>query len=222
MPPEVEFGSRTHALLTGRRPVRVHIAAPSTEHPGVRIETPRLILRALEPADEPAMTELMARSRDHLQSVLPLKDETATPASIFARQLQLTRHGDKTGKALRRIATDRAGSIVGALNLVVINRGFENWADVNCWIDPARSSQGLAREGLLALLSYSMADLPEGLGLHRLDAWIQPENTPSQKLFAACGFTRSDDESSHLTTGEAWFLHQRWQLTIDAWQRDFG
>lgn len=222
MPPEVEFGTRHPSLLKSRRPIRVHIAPPSTEHPGVTIETPRLILRALEAADEAAMTELMERSRDHLHTVFPLRDESVTLASIFARQLQLTQLGDKTGKAFRRIATNRAGTIVGAFNLVVIRRGLENNADVSCWLDPERTGVGLAREGLLALLSYSLADLPEGLGLHRIDAWIQPENIASQKLLAACGFVKSSDESSHLTTGDAWHIHHRWQLTIDAWQRDFG
>lgn len=222
MPPEVEFGARKPGILTPRRPIRVHVAPPTTEHPGVIIETPRLVLRPLEADDEAPMVELFQHARDHLQTVLPLKLEDAIPAAVFARQLQLTRQGDQTGKAFRRIATDRAGAIVGAFNLIVIRRGLENNADVNCWLDPDRSGVGLAREGLLALLSYALADLPEGLGLHRIDAWIQPENTASQRLVTACGFTRSGDESSHLTTGDAWRLHHRWQLTIDAWQRDFG
>lgn len=222
MPPEVQIGSRNPSMLTSRRPVRVHVEPPTTEHPSVTIETPRLILRALEPSDQAAMVELIERAGDHLGSVMPVKDEVATPEAIFKRQLELTQQGEKTGKAFRRIATNRTGVIVGAFNLVVIRRGFENNADVNCWLDPARTGVGLAREGLLALLSYSLADLPEGLGMHRIDAWIQPENVASQKLVTSCGFVKSSDESSHLTTGDSWHIHNRWQLTIDAWQREFG
>ncbi|MCB9835174.1 MAG: GNAT family N-acetyltransferase [Phycisphaera sp.] len=222
MPPEVEFGTRKPSLQTTRKPVRVHVEPSTSDHPSVTIETPRLILRAIEPRDEAAFVELLERARDHLMPVLPTGDENATPEAIFARQLELTQQGEKTGKAFRRIATNRTGSIVGAFNLVVIRRGLENNADANCWLDPERMGVGLAREGLLALMSYSLADLPEGLGMHRVDAWIQPENKPSQKLYASCGFVKSGDESSHLTTGDAWHVHDRWQLTIDAWQREFG
>ena len=71
-------------------------------------------------------------------------------------------------------------------------------------------------------MSYSLADLPEGLGLHRIDAWVQPDNKESQKLVASCGFKKSEGDSSHLTTGEDWKVHERWELSIDTWQRDFG
>ena len=204
------------------RPVRVHVTVPTKERPAVSIETPRLVLRTLEPADQPAMIELYETAREHLSTVLPLTDDGKTPESIFARQLELTQLGESTGKSFRRIATNRSGVIVGAFNLVVIRRGFENNADVNFWLDPKRTGVGLAREGLLALMSYSLADLPEGLGMHRIDAWVQPGNTQSQKLVKSCGFTKSADDASHLTTGQDWKLHQRWELTIANWQRDFG
>lgn len=224
MPPELEIHTKPAAPPMGRRPVRVHVApSASADAPAaVTIETPRLILRPLRPADEAPFVDLLTRARDHLAPVLPTADETLTPEAIFRRQLELTQQGDATAKAFRRIATNRTGSLVGAFNLVVIRRGLENNADVGCWIDPDRARLGLAREGLLALLSYALADLPEGLGLHRIDAWIQLGNIPSQRLFASCGFTQSPDESSHLTTGDAWHIHHRWQLTIEAWQRDFG
>lgn len=222
MPPELEIHTKSATPREGRKPVRVHVAPALDNTAAVTIETPRLILRPLQPADEPAFVDLLTRARDHLASVLPTADETQTPQAIFRRQLELTQQGDTTGKAFRRIATNRTGSLVGAFNLVVIRRGLENNADAACWIDPDRARLGLAREGILALLSYALADLPEGLGLHRIDTWIQPDNIPSQKLVASCGFTKSADESSHLTTGDAWHIHHRWQLTVDAWQREFG
>jgi len=204
------------------RPVRVHVAAPTKDRPAVSIETPRLILRTLEPTDQPAMIRLYEAAREHLSTVLPLADNGNTPESVFARQLELTKLGETTGKSFRRIATNRSGVIIGAFNLVVIRRGFENNADVNFWLDPKRTGVGLAQEGLLALMSYSLADLPEGLGMHRIDAWVQPGNNDSQKLVKSCGFIKSEDDASHLTTGEDWKVHERWELTIDNWQRDFG
>lgn len=205
-----------------RSPVRVHITTPTPEKPAVTIETPRLLLRPLEEGDRAAMVRLYENAGAHLASVLPLTDEGQSPESVFARQLELTREGEATGKSFRRIATNRTGVIIGAFNLVVIRRGFENYADVNFWLDPTRTGVGFAREGLLALLSYSLADMPEGLGLHRIDAWVQPINHASQKLLTKCGFQKSSDGASHLTTGEDWKLHERWQVTVDDWLRDFA
>ncbi len=222
MVPEVNVESRKPPAVGTGRPVRVHITAPTKDRPAVSIETPRLVLRTLEPTDRPAMIELYESAREHLSKVLPLSEDGKTPESVFARQIELTEQGEKSGKSFRRIATNRAGTIVGAFNLVVIRRGFENYADVNFWLDPKRTGVGLAREGLLALLSYSLADLPEGLGLHRIDAWVQPDNIESQKLVTSCGFKKSQDDASHLTTGEDWKVHERWELNIEAWLRDFG
>lgn len=205
-----------------RKPVRVHVTAPTKERPAVTIETPRLILRPLEATDRTALIELYENACEHLSKVLPLTDEGQSPESVFERQLELTAEGEKTGRSFRRIATNRTGSIVGAFNLVVIRRGFENNADVNFWLDPERTGVGFAQEGLLALMSYSFADLPEGLGMHRVDAWVQPNNASSQKLVTSCGFQKSAGDESHLTTGEDWMVHERWQLSVDNWLRDFG
>jgi len=222
MLPDTSFESRRAPSVGPRKPVRVHVTTPTQDRPAVTIETPRLILRPLETGDRGGLIELYENAREHLSKVLPLSDEGQSPESVFERQLELTTQGEKTGKSFRRIATNRTGSIVGAFNLVVIRRGFENNADVSFWLDPKRSGVGLAQEGLQALLSYSFADLPEGLGMHRIDAWVQPDNDRSQKLVTSCGFKKSEDDASHLTTGEDWKVHERWQLTIDDWLRDFG
>jgi ribosomal-protein-alanine N-acetyltransferase len=222
MVPEINVEKRKLPTVGTGRPVRVHVTAPTKDRPAVSIETPRLILRPLETGDQHAMIELYENAREHLSLVLPLSDDGKSPESVFARQLELTQLGEKTGKSFRRIATNRSGTIVGAFNLIVIRRGFENNADVNFWLDPKRTGVGHAQEGLLALMSYSLADLPEGLGLHRIDAWVQPDNAASQKLVKSCGYKKSTDDASHLTTGDAWKVHERWELTINDWQRDFG
>ncbi|GAB5496678.1 MAG: GNAT family protein [Phycisphaerales bacterium] len=222
MLPDTSVQSRRAPGVGLRKPVRVHVTAPTEERPAVTIETPRLILRPLETSDRPALIELYENACEHLSKVLPLSDEGQSPESVFERQLELTAKGEKTGRSFRRIATNRTGAIVGAFNLVVIRRGFENNADVNFWLDPKRTGVGFAQEGLLALMSYSFADLPEGLGMHRVDAWVQPDNAKSQKLVTSCGFKKSADDQSHLTTGEDWKVHDRWQVSVDDWLRDFG
>ncbi|HED52972.1 MAG TPA: N-acetyltransferase [Phycisphaerales bacterium] len=208
--------------LSPRRPVRVHITTPTKESPAVCIETPRLLLRPLAEADRAEMVRRLEAGRDHLASLLPLNSEEDSADKVFSRQLELATQGDASGKSFRRIATNRAGEIVGAFGLVVIRRGLECNADLSFWLFPDYTGVGLAREGLLALMSYSLADLPEGLGMHRIDGWVRPDNVACQKVISACGFTKSGDESTHLATGESWQIHERWELTVLNWQREFG
>ena len=223
MVPEVNVKTvKQTRSLTPRRPVRVHITTPTRESPAVCIETPRLLLRPMVPEDRQEMIQRLKAGRDHLSSLLPINSDDDSPAKVFDRQLELATSGDESGKSFRRLATNRAGEIVGAFGLVVIRRGLECNADLSFWLFPQYTGVGLAREGLLALMSYSLADLPEGLGMHRIDAWVRPDNVACQKVISACGYTKSGDESTHLATGEKWQIHERWELTVINWQREFG
>lgn len=206
---------RTPSLMPAT-PVRVEAVAPDAP---AEILTPRLRLRPLTETDRPAFCELHDRNREHLEAFLPLGAPDQPSDSIFSRQLELTTLGDTTGKAFRRIAVDlETGELVGAFNLVVIRRGLEWDADIGCWLAAAHTGRGLAGEGLAAMLSYSFADLPEGLGLHAIVGFIVPENTASQRLAARFGFERQTGGATHMTTGDRWQLHEQWKLTIARWQ----
>ncbi|MEO1583854.1 MAG: GNAT family protein [Planctomycetota bacterium] len=215
------------APMTSGRPVRVHVEHGRHETAGeqrpAEIVTPRLRLRPLGTSDREAFIAAVERSHDHLEPFLPLAGPDRPASEIFDRQLALTQEGDATGKAFRRIAIEtETGRIAGAFNLIVIRRGLEMEADTSVWLADGFTGKGLAAEGFAALLSYSFADLPDGLGLHRIDGFIDPRNTPSKSLASRLGFEPIDGAETHLTVGERWSLHERWSLTIDRWLRDFG
>lgn len=221
-PPAVSPGRRVKPAFRGA--VEVHaVGRTPGDVVAVRIETPRLVLRSLRESDRAAWLGVFERSRAHLERFMPLGAPDASPEAIFDRQLELTVEGDETGRAFRRAAFDRvSGAFLGSFNLVTIRRGLELEADASVWLGEGATGRGLAREGLLALVSYSFADLPEGLGLHRIDGWIIPENQRSQSLLSACGFERAGRESMHLTTGDRWKLHERWSARVDDWMERFA
>ena len=205
---------RAESALTPARPVGVE--AP--DRGPAEIVTPRLRLRPLTENDRDAYCAVYDQSRSHLERFLPLGAADQPAHEVFARQLELTIEGDESGKAFRRIAIDtRTGAIVGSFNLIVVRRGLEWDADVSCWLAEGRTGKGLATEALGALLSYSFADLPAGLGLHAIHGFIDPENARSQALAAGFGFVKAPDSATHLSVGDRWQLHERWTLTISRW-----
>lgn len=85
------------------------------------------------------------------------------------------------------------------------------------------AGRGLTREGLALLLDIAFADQPGGLGLHRVEAGVQPANLRSAGLLRSLGF-RLEGHSPRLvrvpTLGDAadgWRDHDRFALTVEQW-----
>src|SRR5690606_11754378 len=103
----------------------------------------RLVLRPATTADsaafEAALNALIA-SGDTTSGV-NLPGEHAR--QIVKRQLDLTAKGMRTGGALRRAIFDRQqpGTILGACNLISIERGLEWYAELAFWLTPKARGQ---------------------------------------------------------------------------------
>jgi [ribosomal protein S5]-alanine N-acetyltransferase len=67
-------------------------------------------------------------------------------------------------------------------------------------INPARHRQGIATEAVSAMLDFCFG----GLGLHRAEAFIDPDNTPSRTLVEKLGFRCEGLLRGHLRVGATW------------------
>jgi len=67
-------------------------------------------------------------------------------------------------------------------------------------IHPAHQRQGIATEALSALLDHCFGDL----GLHRIQAFIHPENTGSRRLVETLGFRCEGLLRDDLRVGDEW------------------
>jgi ribosomal-protein-alanine N-acetyltransferase len=182
------------------------------------IGTPRLKLRALVAGDRGEFTRVMQESREHLARFSPLHMPGENDEELFDRQLALTTGGDESGRACRRVAVEGAGRIVGAVNLNAIRRGLTWEGDANWWIAATAGGKGYATEALAALLTHAFADMPDGLGLHRVLAGIQSDNEASLRLAARLGFVRAGPGKSYLHAGGKWDLHEMHSVSPEGFE----
>lgn len=191
-------------------------AKPVEVLPTGAIRTARLLLRLLTEDDRAEFVRVIRESRQHLERFSPLHMPDETDDQLFDRQLALATEGEAAGKACRRAVIDRDGSIVGACNINAIRRGLSWEGDANCWLAASAEGKGYATEGMVGLLNYTFADLPDGLGLHRVIAWMQSDNARSERMIERLGFIRGGAERSFLHAGGQWKLHEKLVMTPES------
>ncbi len=87
------------------------------------------------------------------------------------------------------------------LGLVNYHDGhIRNKAAIGYIVDPARWRRGIATEAVSAIIGFCVQDL----GLHRLQAFIHPNNAPSLRLIEKLGFHREGLLRENLRVGEEW------------------
>jgi ribosomal-protein-alanine N-acetyltransferase len=126
-----------------------------------------------------------------------------TNSSMFKYYLQRIERDDHEGFA---ICTSEEERIVGAININNIVRGSFQSASLGYYVGAEHQGTGFMQEGLNQLITYAF----NTMGLHRLEANIQPENVRSQNLVERCGFTLEGYSEAFLFINGAWRDHQRW------------
>ena len=77
----------------------------------------------------------------------------------------------------------------------------------------SHAGRGLMTEGLRAVLAAAFGDL----GLHRLEANVQPDNRRSIDLVTRVGFEQDGFSPRYLMVDGDWRDHERWALRADTW-----
>lgn len=120
-------------------------------------------------------------------------------------------------------AVDPAGShgIVGKVNVTNVVRGrFDSGTLGYDAYDPY-AGHGLFGEGLRLVVGLALTPMPDGMGLHRVEANVRPGNERSAGLLRSLGFRREGTVRRMLRLdgpdGQAWRDHDMHALTIEEW-----
>lgn len=174
----------------------------------IELRTERLLLRPLREEDRETFIGYHEKSRDHLRPWSPRMPDGVTMDQFFTQQLERSQRGLKDGTVLRLGAfLPAGGGLAGMFNLNNIVRGVFECADAGWQVGIGYTGKHLATEGVWALLDIAFAPAPLGLGLHRVQANVIPQNTASLRVAEKCGFRREGLAEKMLRINGAWQDH---------------
>ena len=103
------------------------------------------------------------------------------------------------------------GALIGVINISNIVMGLFRSAYLGYYAFAGCERHGFMREGLHLVMRTAFRDL----GLHRLEANIQPGNVASLALVRACGFSKEGVSPRYLKIKGRWRDHERWAVRAD-------
>ncbi|MBH5337728.1 GNAT family N-acetyltransferase [Streptomyces pactum] len=164
----------------------------------------RAAIRRVERRDG---AELIRRARDsvalHRPWLFPPLTEDA-----FARHFALLQQPDREGFV---VCVPGTGEIAGFVNINnIVRHGFQCGA-VGYGAYAPHAGRGHMSDGFGLVLRYAFGPL----GLHRLEANIQPGNDASIGLVQRHGFRLEGFSPDFLFIDGAWRDHERWAITAD-------
>ena len=164
----------------------------------------RVHLRHPRASDREAFLKAVRASRAlHRPWVSP----PSTPEA-FAELVRSAR-ADTTRRLL--IVRNDDGSFAGVINVTQIFYGPFRSANLGYYALRPHAGQGLMREGMRLALRHAFGDL----GLHRVQAAVQPDNERSLALLRACGFTHEGYARRYLKIGGRWRDHELWAILAE-------
>ncbi len=107
-----------------------------------------------------------------------------------------------------------SNELAGVININEIIRQAELSGRLGYYAFVPHAGKGLIREGLERVLELAFDEL----GLHRLEANIQPGNGRSIALVQGFGFRCEGKARGFLKIGNRWRDHERWALLKEDWR----
>ena len=177
-----------------------------------RVAGPRLFLRQPEASDWEAFSSLVQASFEFLRPWEPWLDYGPDPSGRH-RFDRLMQYRTNTATQKHFVCRRTDGALLGMMNLNNIVRGVFQGTALGYWVGAPYARTGVMTEAISLALHLAF----EGLGLHRVEACIRPENTASIALVRRAGFRYEGLSLRMLQIAGQWADHERWALLGDEW-----
>jgi [ribosomal protein S5]-alanine N-acetyltransferase len=183
-----------------RRTGRADEAGPRPGPPAVRV-------RLIEHGDRDQFLALVRESRElHRPWAYP-PDRNEQFDELVARSRR-----DDVVTLLGCRMEDQA--LFGVFTISQIVRGSFQSAYLGYYGHVRFARQGYMREALKVVLDHAFGPM----GLHRVEANIQPGNAPSTALALGAGFRLEGFSPRYLLIGGRWRDHERYAITVEEWR----
>lgn len=146
-----------------------------------------------------------------IQSSRELHRPWVDPPSTRERYLEYLRIRQGPTEDAFLICEKSSGQILGVVNVNCIVRGLFQSAYLGYYVGAAFAGRGYMAEGLALVVRHAFSEM----GLHRLEANIQPDNAASIALARRCGFRKEGFSPRYLRISGEWRDHERWALLAD-------
>ncbi len=163
---------------------------------------------------------LFAPGKDSLEDFLTLTTTSksfhhpwvypATDARGFRAYQERLERGNAAGFLVARCEDD---TVVGVININDIILGGFRSGHLGYYASAPYSRRGYMSAGLALVLDQAFTTL----GLHRIEANIQPGNDASLALVRRLGFRKEGFSLGYLKIGGEWRDHERWAILADEW-----
>lgn len=180
-------------------------AMPNTElNPADGLLTQRTALRVADESNAVALHAYYVANRAHLQPWEPSRPESFFEVDAIAGKLRAMTSQTASGNALHFLLFEReSGELLGECNFTNVIRGPFQACHLGFSIAKVAEGKGLMRESLEAAIPHVFRTM----GLHRIMANYQPENTRSGHLLARLGFEKEGLARSYLKINGSWADH---------------
>ncbi|HUL99964.1 MAG TPA: GNAT family protein, partial [Mycobacterium sp.] len=108
-------------------------------------------------------------------------------------------------------AIELDGEFCGQLTVGNVTHGALRSAWIGYWVGSAATGRGVATGALALGLDHCFG----GVGLHRVEATVRPENTASRRVLAKVGFREEGLLLRYLDVDRAWRDHLLVAITVE-------
>jgi ribosomal-protein-alanine N-acetyltransferase len=181
----------------------------------VSLEDGRVGLRPLRVRDATAWSDIRIRNEEWLapwegrpesQPEAPWDERHS--GAVYASMLRNARKEARAGRSLP-MAITYDGRLAGQITASNIVRGAFDSTAVGYWVDSAVAGRGVLPTALAMLVDHCF----DTIGLHRVEANIRPENTPSRRVVEKLGFREEGLHLRYLFIDGGWRDHVSFAVT---------
>ena len=172
----------------------------------MKLRSKRVYLRPPAADDFEELAELYRSSRAHFRGY-------ANSSYSRERFETLLVDAQKDSNAVFLVCLSEGNAIAGTLNFGQIFRKLFQNAYLGYQLFSGFTGKGYMTEAVAVGLHHAFVDL----GLHRIEASVQPNNKPSIGVLMRNGFEKEGFSRRYLKINGRWRDHERWAILKEDW-----
>ena len=175
-----------------------------------KYETDRLILKILTPNSCNSVLRFYKDNQNIFEPLNPINPENYYTNNYQRSVLKIEYNNFIKGKSVRFFVYTKSNplKIIGTISFTEIKRNFSYSAILGYRFDEQYHHQGFASESIKKAVEIMFNEEH----IHRIEAYIQPDNIPSKKLISRLGFVYEGICYSHTMVQNNWQDMERYAL----------